>query len=1362
MLRIAKEYPEDLSEEYISKNSNYTVNNTFSSVRKNILNWYPFKKDSDILEIGAGMGSITGLLCDKAKNVTSIEMNELRADVIRTRYSNRKNLNVISQDINNWNDSHKYDYIVMIGVLEYAGIFTDGNTPFITFLNNVKKHLKEEGVLLCAIENRFGLKYWCGASEDHLGEPFLGIEGYKKEKTPVTFSKKQIENMLEEVELKHNRFYYVLPDYKFPNGIYTDEFMPSHEELEKIPFTYSKNSLLSVNEKDIYKDIIENKTLPFFANSYLFEASAKDLCDNKVIFATGRGESKKEYRITTIIDKEKNVYKIPAHKKAIKHLEQTFNNGEILKQKDILVVDSQFENGVIKSKFFEGIKADKIFEGYLKTNDLKSLYNLIDLLKSNLLKSSNISKEIDNILFKNNIVKEDMDFGIVLQDGYIDMTFYNCFYKKDKLIFFDQEWKFSDVPLNFILYYAIKTAYYRAKVNTLITFENLINYLGIKEERAYYDKLEEFIWANVLYRQGDFYGEDGYCNQYNDSLTLNQYLDSKEAHIELLLQSERDLQAKVSQIENKLMDKESELRNKEIELRNKEIELSNKEKWIQLLLQSERDLQNEVDSLNVQINNKNGHIELLLERDRELECIKNSRSWRLMNYVWKIRDKLVPRGSKRRLLIKIGIKFVKHPIRFIKKFTPKRIGKFFYYLKREGASGVSARLDECIIGNSNQTLEINISKVDNMNEKVYEVSDFEKLIFPKVENPEVSIIIPVYNQIHYTYACLKSILQNSKDTNYEIIIANDCSTDVTIEIDKIVENITVITTQENLRFLRNCNNAAKYAKGRYILFLNNDTQVQENWLEPLVTLIESDDSIGIVGSKLVYPDGRLQEAGGIIWGDASGWNYGRLSDPQDSEFSYVKECDYISGASMMIKNDLWKEIGGFDERFAPAYYEDSDLAFEVRKHGYKVMLQPLSIVVHFEGISNGTDIASGQKSYQVKNCETFKEKWKNELQKQFKDGENVFVARDRSKDKKHILVVDHYVPQYDKDAGSRTVYQYLSLFVKMGYSVSFIGDNFYRHEPYTTKLQIMGIEVLYGSYYANNWKTWVKENSEHFDVVLLNRPHISEKYIDFFKENTTAKIVYYGHDLHFLREMREFELTGEKTLLKSSDEWKKKEFDLMNKADIILYPSDVEVGEIKKINDSLDVRRLPAYIMENNKNLKAVKERKDLLFVGGFGHGPNVDGITWFCENIFPKVIEKNPNIKLNIVGSKAPDKVLALKSSNVNVVGFVSDEELKELYEICRVSVAPLRYGAGIKGKIIEAIANGIPVVTTICGAEGIANDDNFIIVDDNCEKFAQNILKLYEDENLIELNINKGFKFIEENYSADSAESFIKELFK
>ena len=313
--------------------------------------------------------------------------------------------------------------------------------------------------------------------------------------------------------------------------------------------------------------------------------------------------------------------------------------------------------------------------------------------------------------------------------------------------------------------------------------------------------------------------------------------------------------------------------------------------------------------------------------------------------------------------------------------------------------------------------------------------EYKKIFFKESKSPLVSIIIPVFNQFHYTYDCLKSIFKYTENVEFEIIIADDLSTDNTINLKEYVENIKYIRNDKNLGFIKNCNNASKFATGKYILFLNNDTQVQKNWLNSLLEIIETNEKIGMVGSKLIYPNGRLQEAGGIIWNNASGLNYGKSDDPTKSEYSYVKEVDYISGASIIIKKDLWQKIGGFDERYAPAYFEDTDLAFEVRKNGYKVIFQPKSLVVHFEGISHGTSIKDSIKKYQLKNKEKFFKKWEKELQKNlFQNTENLFFARDRSKDCKHILVIDHMVPLYDRDAGSRTIYQHLMLLKEIGYN----------------------------------------------------------------------------------------------------------------------------------------------------------------------------------------------------------------------------------------------------------------------------------------------------------------------------------------
>jgi GT2 family glycosyltransferase/SAM-dependent methyltransferase len=634
---------------------------------------------------------------------------------------------------------------------------------------------------------------------------------------------------------------------------------------------------------------------------------------------------------------------------------------------------------------------------------------------------------------------------------------------------------------------------------------------------------------------------------------------------------------------------------------------------------------------------------------------------------------------------------------------------------------------------------------------------------PVFETPTVSIIIPVYNAWEMNEKCIDSIIAHTTDVAYEIILADDCSTDETKDISKYFQNIVHIRNEKNLGFLLNCNNAASYARGKYLHFLNNDTEVKAGWLSSLVRLLENDPQAGMGGSKLIYPDGKLQEAGGIIWNDASGWNYGQGQNPEMPEFNYVKETDYISGASMMIRTSLWEEIGGFDERFSPAYCEDSDLAFTVREKGFKVLFQPLSEVVHYEGFSHGNDREQSEissiKDYQVINNKKFYQKWKDVLQReQFPNAENVFWAKDRSQNKKTLLMVDHYVPQYDKDAGSRTTFQYLQLFITLGFNIKFLGENFYRHEPYTTVLQQMGIEVLYGPWHANNWKQWFKDNSEKFDYVYLNRPHISINFIDFFKENSRAKILYYGHDLHFLREQKRFELENNEALREEVEKWRKLELNLFSKSDVILTPSTEEQKVIKALNNSFNVQLMRPYIFNNVSDpVNSFETRSDLLFVGGFGHLPNVDGVLWFIKEIWPLVHHVFPDAKFIIAGSHPPNEITELAKDNVIVKGFVSDNELEELYRNCKIAVIPLRYGAGVKGKTVEAMRYGLPLVTTSFGVEGLPGDYHFIKAVDTNKAFANEIIELYNNEKALRIASEKGVNYIRENFSEEVAKKII-----
>ena len=641
-----------------------------------------------------------------------------------------------------------------------------------------------------------------------------------------------------------------------------------------------------------------------------------------------------------------------------------------------------------------------------------------------------------------------------------------------------------------------------------------------------------------------------------------------------------------------------------------------------------------------------------------------------------------------------------------------------------------------------------------------------KLNFPYVENPKVSIIIPVYNQIHYTYACLVSLLENTQGYDYEIIIADDVSTDATKEIDNFVSGLVIARNATNQGFLKNCNNAAKKARGEYILFLNNDTTVEKDWLSPLIKLLESDKGIGMVGSKLIYPDGRLQEAGGIIWSDGSGWNYGRCDDPNKPEYNYVRDVDYISGAAIMLSRKLWEDIGGFDERYAPAYCEDSDLAFEVRKRGLRVVYQPLSVVVHFEGVSNGTDVnGTGLKRYQVENNKKLQEKWSEEFKNQYDNVgvPNGFRARERSMGKKVILFVDHYVPTFDKDAGSKTTFQYIKMFIERGYVVKFLPDNFAKSEPYTGILEQMGVEVLYGNEMRTNIFEWIESNQANIDIAYLNRPHIATKYIDFIKEKTDIKIIYYGHDLHFLRERREYELTGDVERKNASSYWKSMELDLMRKASISYYPSNVEVDYIHTFDKKINAKAITAYVFEKFGNIDYNPDiREGVLFVGGFSHPPNADALKYFLDNMWDEIYAQI-KVPFYIVGSNATNEIKALHNEAKGIIfkGFVSEEELKELYEKVRLVVVPLRYGAGVKGKVIEALYYNDPVITTGVGAEGIDNSYNQMLVADEPGDFVNKCVTLYNDKEALKNMSKAADDYVKNKHSIEAVWDIIREDF-
>jgi GT2 family glycosyltransferase/2-polyprenyl-3-methyl-5-hydroxy-6-metoxy-1,4-benzoquinol methylase len=618
--------------------------------------------------------------------------------------------------------------------------------------------------------------------------------------------------------------------------------------------------------------------------------------------------------------------------------------------------------------------------------------------------------------------------------------------------------------------------------------------------------------------------------------------------------------------------------------------------------------------------------------------------------------------------------------------------------------------------------------------------------------PVASVIIPIYGQVDFTLKCLRSILDARPATPYEIVLMDDCSPDLSVELLCGLPNINFRGNSTNQGFIRTCNRGASFARGEYLLFLNNDTEVVPGWLDAMVQTFADVPACGIVGSQLLYPDGRLQEAGGIIWNDGSGWNYGNRDDPRKPEYSYRRDVDYVSGASLMVPADLFARLGGFDEHYAPAYGEDSDLAFRVRREGLRVVYQPKSWVVHHEGGTMGTDVTQGLKTYQVENARKLVERWREAMAVNGTPGVEPLLAKDRNTAGR-VLVVDHCTPTPDQDAGSITALNIMKLLQARGLKVTFVPeDNMAFLAGYTEHMQQMGIECLYAPF-VPNLTSHLAERGHTYDLVLFFRAEVARRHLDAFELHCPqAKLVFHTSDLHHLRELRQAEVEGSAEVLERARRTRDLELSTMRRAHATIVHSTAEKEMLDAELGWRDQKRIFVFGWAIPiPGTRAPRAGRDgVVMIGGYQHGPNVDAVEYFVREIFPAVRARLPSSRFLVVGSKVPPKLEALAGNGVEIVGFV--EDLGPLLDSCIASVAPLRYGAGVKGKIYTSLAHGLPCISTTIGVEGMEmTDGTNVLVADDPAAFAEAVIRLHEDEATWRKLSENGNAYIHANASLD-----------
>ncbi|SCX59351.1 class I SAM-dependent methyltransferase [Variovorax sp. EL159] len=609
---------------------------------------------------------------------------------------------------------------------------------------------------------------------------------------------------------------------------------------------------------------------------------------------------------------------------------------------------------------------------------------------------------------------------------------------------------------------------------------------------------------------------------------------------------------------------------------------------------------------------------------------------------------------------------------------------------------------------------------------------------PVSAQPAVSIVLVLHNQAGLTFRCLEALAQ-AIDVPAEVIVVDNASSDRTAALLARVDGCRMFAQSENLHFLRGANAGAREARGRHVLFLNNDTQLAPGSLAAACSLLDAKADVGAVGGRIVLLDGTLQEAGSIIWRDGDCSGHGRGQDPADAAFQFRRDVDYCSGAFLMVRRTLFESLAGFDPLFAPAYYEDTDLCMRVREAGFRVVYEPAVLLTHFEFGSAASDDDAAR--LMTRHRTLFAQRHARTLAETHRArSHGELAARQRSNGRASVLVIDDQVPIPNLGAGNPRACNLINALHRAGallthYPVAFPACD----AAAAARCLPAELERVTGSG-RPTLADFLRSRIGLFDLVVVSRPHNMEVFrraceaVPGFLDH--SRVVYDAEALFSARETLRREVLGLAANPQPGAMTPETELRQARSAAVVLAVSEAEARSFRQAGCP-DVRVLGHCLEPMAADAGAgFDARRDFLFVGRLDEedSPNADSVRWFVDEVMPRLDARiGTAYGVDIVGGCSPALRARLGNSRVRFHGRV--DNVQAHYDHARVFLAPTRFAAGIPHKVHEASAQGLPSVATPLIAEqlGWASGDALLSAATPAD-FAAACASLYQDRVLWE----------------------------